>query len=345
MTDNKMNALPRLAITTGEPAGIGPDLLLDIISKPQDFHKNAQLIVIADKQMLEQRAKELSLEINFIDFDESSQAQCSNVNEVLILDTPCSKKVETGKLNVKNSSYVLETLKIAALGCLEDKELKLFDAMVTAPLHKGVINDAGINFTGHTEFLADICKAKLPVMMLAADSLKVALATTHLPLKDVSSAITKESLHQVITILNHDLIHKFGLKNPHILICGLNPHAGEGGHLGMEEIETIEPVINNLKKQGLNLTGPLPADTLFTSKYLDNADAVLAMFHDQGLPVLKNIGFGKAVNITLGLPIIRTSVDHGTALDLAGTGKASATSFIAAINTAIEMANKRQDIL
>jgi 4-hydroxythreonine-4-phosphate dehydrogenase len=211
--------------------------------------------------------------------------------------------------------------------------------MVTAPLHKGIINEAGIPFTGHTEFLASLTKAPLPVMMLAADSLRVALATTHLPLKEVSDAITKDSLKQVISILHHDLVTKFGIDFPHILICGLNPHAGEGGHLGLEEIETIEPVIKAFKKDGMNLTGPLPADTLFTPKYLETADAVLAMYHDQGLPVLKHVGFGHAINVTLGLPIIRTSVDHGTALDLAGSGKASTGSLIAAFDAALEMIN------
>lgn len=338
-----MNALPRLAITTGEPAGIGPDLVLELASKTQSYQNDAQLVVIANKKMMQQRATQLSIEIDFIDFVESSTSTANKIGEITILDTPCSDPVEAGQLNAKNSNYVIETLKLAALECKDKNNHKLFDAMVTAPLHKGIINDAGIEFTGHTEFLAELTNAELPVMMLAAGSLRVALATTHLPLKDVSSAITKHSLRQVIEILNHDLIHKFGIKAPRILICGLNPHAGEGGHLGMEEIDTIQPVINSLKNDGLNLTGPLPADTLFTPKYLEQADAVLAMFHDQGLPVLKNVGFGKAVNITLGLPIIRTSVDHGTALDLAGTGKASSTSMVAAINTAIEMANKRNN--
>ena len=204
-------------------------------------------------------------------------------------------------------------------------------------MHKGIINDAGVAFTGHTEFLAELTKTSLPVMMLAADSLRVALTTTHLPLKDVSAAITTDSLQQVISILHHDLVTKFGIESPHILICGLNPHAGEGGHLGMEEIEIIEPVIEAFKKDGMNLTGPLPADTLFTPKYLETADAVLAMYHDQGLPVLKHIGFGHAINVTLGLPIIRTSVDHGTALDLAGSGKASTGSLKAAFDAALEM--------
>ncbi len=334
-----MSLVPQLAITTGEPAGIGPDIVIELASKQQQYQAEAELIVIADKKMMQQRAEHLSLPISFRDYKSDNNAKINKVGEITILDTPCSETVTAGILNVNNASYVLETLKLATLGT----NRKQFDAMVTAPLHKGVINDAGINFTGHTEYLAELTKAELPVMMLAANRLRVALATTHLPLKDVSDNISQESLRQIITILHQDLVYKFGIKNPHILICGLNPHAGEGGHLGMEEIHTIKPVIESLKKEGLNLTGPLPADTLFTPKYLENADAVLAMFHDQGLPVLKNVGFGHSVNITLGLPIIRTSVDHGTALDLAGTGKASTTSMVAAINAAIQMINKRKD--
>jgi 4-hydroxythreonine-4-phosphate dehydrogenase len=262
------------------------------------------------------------------------------------LAVKCAETVTPGKLNKANAPYVLETLTRATKGCITGE----FDAIVTAPLHKGIINDAGIPFTGHTEFLAKLTNATLPVMMLAANyqtkdnknnSLRVSLATTHLPLKDVSAAISKHTLSQVIEILHHDLQTKFGIKKPHILICGLNPHAGESGHMGMEEIETITPVIENYKAKGMNLTGPLPADTLFTPKYLDTADAVLAMYHDQGLPVLKYVGFGHAVNITLGLPIIRTSVDHGTALDLAGTGKAHLGSLIAAIDAAKKMTHAR----
>jgi 4-hydroxythreonine-4-phosphate dehydrogenase len=209
--------------------------------------------------------------------------------------------------------------------------------MVTGPVHKGIINDAGFRFSGHTEYLADYCEQELTVMMLATEGLRVALATTHLPLSAVPAAITKELLRDIISILNADLQSKFGIALPEILVCGLNPHAGEGGHLGSEEIDTIEPVLNEMRAQGINLIGPLPADTLFTPKYLTSADAVLSMFHDQGLPVLKYKGFGAASNITLGLPIIRTSVDHGTALDLAGSGKADTGSLFNAISTALEM--------
>lgn len=319
----------RLAITAGEPAGIGPDLILQLAVTDQWVSADTQFIVIADRSMLEQRSHALGLSLEFVDYEKDLKSP-NKKNHIIVYNCDCDDQVSAGKLNANNAQYVLNTLSIAAKGCLSGE----FDAMVTAPLHKGIINDADIPFTGHTEFLADLTNAELPVMMLAAGDFRVALATTHLPLSEVSHAITKSSLEKVIRILNHDLIHKFGIENPHILVCGLNPHAGEGGHLGMEEINTIEPVVNKLKNEGINLTGPLPADTLFTAKYLDNADAVLSMFHDQGLPVLKYAGFGKAINVTLGLPIIRTSVDHGTALDLAGTGKASTGSFIAAIDAA-----------
>ncbi len=325
-------SLPRLAITSGEPCGIGPDLIIQLAHTSFP----AELIVIADKRMMQQRSEQLGIPVIFNHFASTNPKSANNVGEIKIINIPCATTVTAGVLNKENAAYVLETLTIATKGCLSGE----FDAMVTPPLHKGIINDSGVPFTGHTEFLAELTKAKLPVMMLAADSLRVALATTHLPLKDVSAAITQESLTQVISILNNDLIHKFGISNPHILICGLNPHAGEDGHLGLEEIETISPVINTLNNQGMNLSGPLPADTLFTPKYLETADAVLAMFHDQGLPVLKHVGFGHAINITLGLPIIRTSVDHGTAIDLAGTGKASSGSMVAAINAAITLSNK-----
>lgn len=331
-----MKASPRLAVTLGEPAGIGPDLIIQL----SQVQQKANLVVIADKNVIQERAGELDIPITLIEYDVNSPNSFENrslVNrgEINVLHIPCADAVVAGKLNKNNSLYVLETLKRATEGCLS----KEFDAMVTAPLHKGIINDAGVEFTGHTEFLAELTNAELPVMMLAADSLRVALATTHLPLKDVSDAITKESLTQVITILHNDMKIKFGISSPRILICGLNPHAGEGGHLGVEEINTIEPVIEHLKDKGMNLIGPLPADTLFTPKYLEKADAVLAMYHDQGLPVLKHVGFGHAINVTLGLPIIRTSVDHGTALDLAGSGKASIGSLKEAINSAITMVN------
>ena len=325
--------IPRLAITCGEPAGIGVDLVLQIAQKSLPAH----CVVIADPEVLKSRSKQLGLAIDFIAYDATAERQTSKAGEVTVLPVTCPTPVRAGELDVRNAPYVLQTLDIATNGCLGGE----FDAMVTAPLHKGIINDAGIKFSGHTEYLAALTKAPLPVMLLAADDFRVALATTHLPLKDVSAAITKASLTQVIEVLHHDLKTKFGLDNPRIYICGLNPHAGEGGHLGMEEIETIEPVIETMRSQGMDLVGPLPADTLFTQKYLKHADAVLAMFHDQGLPVLKHASFGRAVNITLGLPIIRTSVDHGTALDLAGTGTADSGSLLAAINSAIQMSQSR----
>ncbi|EAY6163346.1 4-hydroxythreonine-4-phosphate dehydrogenase PdxA, partial [Salmonella enterica] len=238
-----------------------------------------------------------------------------------------------GQLTVENGPYVVETLARACDGCLQHE----FAALITGPVHKGVINDAGIPFTGHTEFFEERSQAKKVVMMLATEALRVALATTHLPLRAIADAITPALLHDVIAILHHDLRTKFGLRSPHILVCGLNPHAGEGGHMGTEERDTIIPVLDELRAQGMRLTGPLPADTLFQPKYLDHADAVLAMYHDQGLPVLKYQGFGRGVNITLGLPFIRTSVDHGTALELAGQGKADVGSFITALNLAIKM--------
>lgn len=342
-----MNRIPRLAVTPGEPAGIGPDLILQLAQQQGAKPYQAELVVIADKAMMQARAQQLSIPVSFSDYKKDSKASVNRALEIKVLDTKCSDSVVAGELNKNNAQYVLDTLTRATEGCLSGE----FDAVVTAPLHKGIINDglndnhndASIAFTGHTEFLADLTKAPLPVMMLVADSLRVALATTHLPLKDVSSAITKESLRQTIEILHHDLVTKFGIKSPHILVCGLNPHAGEGGHLGMEEIETIGPVIKVFQKEGMNLTGPLPADTLFTPKYLETADAVLAMYHDQGLPVLKHVGFGHAINVTLGLPIIRTSVDHGTALDLAGSGKASTGSLMAAFDAALEMINSKNN--
>jgi 4-hydroxythreonine-4-phosphate dehydrogenase len=321
--------ITRLALTTGDPAGIGPDLLIQLAQQKQ----LAELVVIADPDVMLQRAELLNIPLTLREYNPDQPSAINPINVLTILPITCPKKVIAGKLNSANSPYVLATLERAAQGCLENE----FAALVTAPLHKGIINDAGINFTGHTEFFAEKTKAKLPVMMLVADKLRVALATTHLPVSEVSKAITEESLTEVLTIMDHDLHRKFGIQNPHILVCGLNPHAGEGGHMGMEEIDTIEPTLKKLKANGLNITGPLPADTLFTPRHLKHADAVLAMFHDQGLPVLKYAGFGHAVNITLGLPIIRTSVDHGTALDLAGTGKAEIGSLIAAIDCALEI--------
>jgi 4-hydroxythreonine-4-phosphate dehydrogenase len=319
--------LPRIALTPGEPAGIGPDLCIMLAQYPQDY----QLVVIADPTLLRQRAAKLGLPINIRLF-EAKTITPQAAGTLTVLPVELTISADCGQLMPKNSRYVLETIKIATQGCLNGS----FSAMVTAPVHKGVINAAGIPFSGHTEFIAEITGGD-PVMMLATPGLRVALATTHLPLSQVSAAITPQSLIRVIRVLHQDLRHRFGIAQPQILVCGLNPHAGENGHLGREEIEIIEPTLKLLRDEGIKLHGPLPADTLFTPKYLQTADAVLAMYHDQGLPVLKHLGFGQAVNITLGLPIIRTSVDHGTALDLAGTGRASTSSLEFALKTALQM--------
>lgn len=324
----------RIVITSGEPAGIGPDICLSL---PQT---DAELYVIADPELLSQRAAQLSLSPSLNihhDLDRLSvHYDAEQLNIIpLKLKVPC----QPGLLDKANSDYVLQMLDLATDLCLQHK----VDAMVTGPVQKSIINEAGLSFTGHTEYLADRAstdKAIRPVMMLATSQMRVALATTHLPLKDVSDAITKDSLTEVLDVLNRFLKQHAGIAHPRILVCGLNPHAGENGNLGNEEIETIIPVIEELKKSGIDLVGPLPADTLFTAKYLDAADAVLAMYHDQGLPVLKYSGFGKAVNVTLGLPFVRTSVDHGTALDLAASGKANASSLIEAIDMAIDLSGR-----
>ncbi len=320
----------RIAITPGEPAGIGPDLCIEVAQRPPP---DCELVVIADPALLQNRATLLDLPLTLKDFDPAAATLASNPGELTLLPVNLDAPVTAGQLDVLNAEYVLNTIQVATDGALRNE----FSAMVTGPVHKGIINDAGIAFTGHTEFLAQHCQQDLTVMMLATKGLRVALATTHLPLAAVPGAITKNLLNRIITILHAELKLKFGIKHPRILVCGLNPHAGEAGHLGREEIEIIEPLLQQKRDEGLDLIGPLPADTLFTAKYLDDADAVLAMYHDQGLPVLKYKGFGDASNITLGLPIIRTSVDHGTALDLAGSGNANTGSMYNAIATALEM--------
>jgi len=326
-----LNTIPRIAITPGEPAGIGPDLCIRLAQ--QDL--SCQLIAIGSPELLVQRAKQLGLSIQINEFDSSLPPAAHKAGNITVLPVELTEPVHCGQTNPLNCRYVLKTITKATKGCLDG----LFDAMVTGPVHKGIINDAGFAFSGHTEYIAEITGGH-PVMMLATPGLRVALVTTHLPLAEVCSAITRTRLRSVIRILDQDLRSRFHLDNPKILVCGLNPHAGENGHLGREEIDIIEPVLEGLRQQGLNLQGPLPADTIFTAKYLASADAVLAMYHDQGLPVLKYQGFGQAVNITLGLPIIRTSVDHGTALDLAGTGKAEIGSLQLALQTALAMATK-----
>ncbi|CRG50411.1 MULTISPECIES: 4-hydroxythreonine-4-phosphate dehydrogenase PdxA [Yersinia pseudotuberculosis complex] len=325
----------RLVITPGEPAGVGPDLTVALAQ--QDWP--VELVVCADPALLLARASQLNLPLQLREYQADQPAIAQQAGSLTILPVKTAVNVVPGKLDVGNSHYVIETLAKACDGAISGE----FAALVTGPVQKSIINDAGIPFIGHTEFFADRSHCQRVVMMLATEELRVALATTHLPLLAVPGAITQASLHEVITILDNDLKTKFGIAQPQIYVCGLNPHAGEGGHMGHEEIDTIIPALNTLRQQGINLIGPLPADTLFQPKYLQHADAVLAMYHDQGLPVLKYQGFGRAVNITLGLPFIRTSVDHGTALELAATGTADVGSFITALNLAIKMINNSNE--
>ena len=315
-TNTKAVSKPRIALTAGEPAGIGPDLCAMLAQNPPD----ADITVIADRSLIGVRANLLGLQLKGL----------------RIHHIPLAAPAAPGKLDAANGHYVLQTLTHAVQGCLAGE----FDAMVTAPVHKGIINDAGVPFTGHTEFLAELTGTRNVVMMLVGGGMRVALATIHMPLREVPDAITRESLETTLHILHHDLVHRFGIADPTIYIAGLNPHAGESGHLGMEEIDTILPVLDKLRSAGMDLHGPLPADTMFSQQNIKHCDAFLAMYHDQGLAVLKHASFGGGVNVTLGLPIIRTSVDHGTALDLAGTGKADAGSLYAAIELAIALANR-----
>ena len=311
------SGLPVIAVTSGEPAGIGPDICLQLAGRAWP----ARLVVLGDRQLMAERARRLGLDAAAVEI-------CH-----IPLDVRCS----SGRLDPGNARYVLRLLDAALAGCRCGE----YAAMVTAPVHKGVINDAGIAFTGHTEYLADHTVTPRVVMMLAGAGLRVALATTHLALKDVPAAITRSDLEVTLRILHADMRSKFGIARPRILVAGLNPHAGEGGHMGREEIDVISPVLDKLRGEGMDLVGPLPADTLFTRNVLAGSDAQLAMYHDQGLAVLKYAAFDEGINVTLGLPIIRTSVDHGTALDLAGSGKASPTSLFAAIDAAIDMASRR----
>ena len=322
--------LPIIAITAGEPAGIGPELCAAIANDNWPAH----LVIIADRALIEARGRMTGNPLSLADFSPANRAAGAS-----LLNVPLATPSTPGQLDRAASPYVLETLRRAVDGCLSGG----FDAMVTAPVHKGIINDAGVPFTGHTEFLAGRTGSGRVVMMLVGGGMRVALATIHLPLAAVPGAITRSGLAETVRILHRDLTRRFGIVNPRILIAGLNPHAGESGHLGREEIEVIAPVISALRQEGMRLEGPLPADTLFTPKQLKDADAVLVMYHDQGLPVLKYASFGQGVNVTLGLPIIRTSVDHGTALDLAGTGKADAGSLRAAVSLAIELAGRMRN--
>jgi 4-hydroxythreonine-4-phosphate dehydrogenase len=320
---------PLLAITSGEPAGIGPDLCVQLASQGL----GTPVVVLGDKRLLQPRAPPVGVGVQLLDYD-PQHIEPPAPGQLCVLDIPLAQPAVAGQLNPANSRYVLNLLSRALAGC----QSREFAAMVTAPVHKGVINDADIPFTGHTEFLAEQTHTPLVVMMLAGGGMRVALATTHLPLREVAAAISAELLESILLIMQRDLRRRFGIARPRILVAGLNPHAGEGGYLGREELDIMIPVLDRLRAQGINVSPPLPADTLFARHRLQECDAVLAMYHDQGLPVLKHASFGEGVNITLGLPIIRTSVDHGTALDLAGTGKAEVGSLLQAINTAVQMA-------
>lgn len=322
-----------LYITSGEPAGIGPDICLSLANRIDE----RPLVVLIDKDLLLKRAQQLKLEVELIDY--VGQEGSAALGQLYVEHVPVTTPVIAGQLDVNNAAYVLEQLRRSADYAMSGKSV----GVATAPVQKSIINDAGIHFSGHTEFYQEFAGVDRVVMMLATKTLRVALATTHLPLRDVSDAITQERLHQVIDILIHDLKTKFKKDHPHILVCGLNPHAGEDGYLGMEEIEVINPVLESYRAQGINMSLSLPADTLFTSENLKDADAVLAMYHDQGLPVLKSQGFGEAINITLGLPFIRTSVDHGTALSLAGTGLAKSSSLQVAVDLALELARAKNN--
>lgn len=320
----------RIAITPGEPAGIGPDLVIQLAQQAWP----AELVVCADPELLSARAKKLGLPLQLKPYQPNLEPKAQEAGTLTLAPFALITESVCGQLNEKNSAYVIETLRYAGEKNMNGE----FDAVVTGPVHKGIINQSGIPFSGHTEFFANQANCQDVVMMLAAPGLHVALVTTHIPLAYVSKAITRDRLHQIVKILHTDLIEKFAVERPKIYVCGLNPHAGEDGHLGREEIDTIIPALEELRAEGMNIVGPLPADTIFQKKYLEDADVILAMYHDQGLPVLKSQGFGSSVNITLGLPYIRTSVDHGTALELAGTGQADIGSFVCALNKAIDLA-------
>ncbi len=319
---------PVVAVTPGEPAGIGPDLVLTLARERFD----ANIVAVADMAMLAGRAEQLGIEIEILAMEDPPPEPMPG--RLLVHHIPLPVASESGRPDPRNASYVVDCIEAAARRCLGGT----WQAMVTGPVNKAVINEGGIPFTGHTEYLADVTGAGMPVMMLATEELRVALVTTHLPLARVPEAITAARLDTTLAVLDRDLRTRFGIARPRIIVCGLNPHAGEGGHLGREEIEVIQPALDRAREAGIDVRGPLPADTAFNPDLLAGADVVLAMYHDQGLPVLKHTGFGRAVNVTLGLPIIRTSVDHGTALDLAGSGRADAGSLVAATAMAVRMA-------
>lgn len=317
-----------LYVTSGEPAGIGPDICLTLADRVDE----RPIVVLADLDMLKKRIEVLGKNVELIEYQHQSSSALKG--QLFVEHVPLAQEVVLGELNPQNAAYVLEQLRRSAEYAMSGKSV----GVATAPVQKSVINDAGIHFSGHTEYYQEFAGVERVVMMLATKTLRVALATTHLALRDVPDAITKQRLHQVIDILIHDLKTKFKIDQPNILVCGLNPHAGEDGYLGMEEIEVINPVLQRYRDQGIQMSLSLPADTLFTPENLKDADAVLAMYHDQGLPVLKSQGFGEAINITLGLPFIRTSVDHGTALSLAGTGQAKSSSLHVAVDLALDLA-------
>jgi 4-hydroxythreonine-4-phosphate dehydrogenase len=325
--------LAPIALTSGEPSGIGPDLCLVAASKPRSW----PLVCLGDRELLAVRARRLKLKIEFSDYRIGGDIPYA-AGSLSVLHQPLATECIAGRLEVKNAHSVLALIDRAVDGCLAGE----FAAVTTAPVQKSLINQAGVAFSGHTEYIAQRTHAPLPVMMLIAHELRVALATTHLPLRAVSDALTTDGLVQIMQILSHGLERYWHLPQPRIGVCGLNPHAGESGHLGDEEVRIIGPAIEQARAAGLSVDGPWPADTLFVPSHLAHYDVVLAMYHDQGLPVLKHAGFGHAVNVTLGLPIVRTSVDHGTALDLAGSGRGDAGSLIAAIELAAQMASRQE---
>lgn len=327
-------SIPRIAISPGEPAGIGPDLVIALAQDPWP----AELVVIADPELLKVRAEQLGTSIDIQPFSAKLAPAANPAGRIKLVPEDLATDVVPGQLNSDNANYVLACLRRAVAGCMEHE----FAAMLTGPVQKSVINQAGIPFTGHTEYLAEQTATQQPVMLLVSGELRVALLTTHLALRDVPERVTANRIQSTLRTLHDGLRRHFGISSPHIIVLGLNPHAGESGHLGNEEQDIIEPALAELRAEGMQLSGPMPADTAFTPDHLPAADAVLAMYHDQGLPVLKHHGFGKSVNVTLGLPIIRTSVDHGTALDLAATGRANPGSMRAALQLAIEMQTRQE---
>jgi 4-hydroxythreonine-4-phosphate dehydrogenase len=330
---SRAHPIQRIALTPGEPAGVGPDVVVRLAQK----HHPAELVAFCDPTLLLERAEMIGLPLAIEAFDEDRPPQPHTPGHLRVAPVSLHAPTQVGQVEPANAPYVLSCLRVAVRACLDGN----CDALVTGPIHKGVINEAGIAFTGHTELIGELTGAS-PVMMLVAGRLRVALVTTHLPLVEVSGAITMARLIDVLEVVDTDLRRHFGIDSPNIAVCGLNPHAGEGGYMGREEIEVIRPVLELLQSKGLRLSGPLPADTAFTPQQLQGKDAVVAMYHDQGLPVLKYAGFGDAVNVTLGLPILRTSVDHGTALDIAGTDRVRTGSLEAALDLAIELGGRRR---